>query len=1081
MKTKKTLLLTTYICMVSLLAAFTGTLNAQTIHYVKPAASGSGNGSSWANASADIQGMIDASAVGDQVWIAGGTYSIGVTLEMKNGVNVYGGFAGTETAITARAKSDLDGNRTVEDWEFTNATVLDGQNAIRVLDQANPFAMETVWDGLSITKGSSTEGAGAYIRTNGKLLNCIVMSSGGNTTGGGIYNNGGTVSYCDVSRNSTSYFYGGGIYNNGGTVNNCTVSGNTNSSYGGGIFIYGGTVSNCTVSGNTSIAGGGIYNNGGTVNNCTVSDNTSSSYGGGGICCENTTNSIVNDCIVENNKADNGQGGGIFQGIVARCIVKGNSAAIGGGLYQSITNNCLLLNNNATGSGGGAYYGSAVNCTFVGNMATGQGGGMYAGTAINCIFWINNANTGFQIYNGSVTYSAVQEGFSGEGNINITSNNEDGGAMFVNPTAENYQLSPCSPCLNAGSNSAVSNPATATDLAGNARIYQYSTNGIVDIGAYELQSASGNFAVNITSSIQGNDMILGTNAIPNATYLWNTGATTSTITATAPGDYSVTVTNASGCTATAVTTVAFLSETICDGDSYDFYGQAITQKGVYSTIDLGNTYKLTLTVLPSPPVPTITQNDLTLTSSSSANNQWWYSDGYSDYEPITGATGQTYQCAQSGLYQVVVSNTNGCSSSAEISIAFIPNTEMTALKAIYQSTNGDSWTFPWDINNPYSVGNWYGVFVVDGHVYEIDLSNNNLTGTLPANLGSLPYLEYFDVRHNKIGGNLPTNISGVYTSSFFYNFEMFFSDNIFTGSIPSCYNIQDYDLLLDVSNNRLSSLEVPLNKSNVSLNINNQEIWSGVAVQINPGMDAIISLPNICTYNHNAQNFSATPTFSVYLEDDNIGTATVSDQGIVIIPAIMLANAIPGAALTLIQSTGDAQGTKIHYNQGANPGIYSIKGTVTQNGNPLSGVTIMYDNGYSVTYASGSYIVTVDQNATVTLTPSLSGYTFSPSSITCSNVTSNLTGKDFTATSASGINEISAQQIKLYPNPVENELFITSEEPIEKVEIYNGAGVMVMRENNFAGKINISSLSNGLYIVKVYINGSAMVRKVIKK
>jgi len=1060
MKAKNLYLATTYI-LLSLLVAFAGTLNAQNIRYVKPTATGTGDGSSWTNASADIQAMINASAIGNQVWIASGTYLIATTLEMKNGVNVYGGFLGTETNINARPKSDLDGNGTIETWEFTNATILDGQNARRVLNQANPFAMETTWDGVTITKGTNAEGAGAYIRTNGKLLNCIInRNTASNNYGGSLYNNGGIVSYCNVSENTTNaWMQGCGIYNNNGIVSYCNVYRNTTatSNYANyGIYNNGGIINYCTINEN----GYGISNNG-TVNNCTVSSHQWTGISGG----------TVNNSTVSFN-----QGGGISSATVNSCIIKGNSSYNGGGLNGCIANNCLIINNTAT-NGGGAYAGTSTNCTFVGNMATGNGGGMVYGTAINCIFWINNAVTGFQIQGGTVTYSAVQGGFTGTGNISIASNNDNGGAMFVNPTTENYQLSPCSPCVNKGSNTAVSNPATATDLAGNARIYQYSINGIVDIGAYELQSASGNFNISITSSIQGNNLVLGTNATFPATYLWSTGATTSSITVATQGNYWVEVTNNSGCSSTDNTNVVFLSETICAGDYYDFYGQDLEQQGVYSTINGGNAYKLTLTVLPSPPTPTITQNGLTLTSSSSINNQWYF-----NYEPIPGATGKTYQCAQRGWYMVVVSNTNGCFSYAETLIEFIPETEMTALKAIYQSTNGDEWTFPWDINNPYSVGSWHGVYVSDGNVTGIDLKNNNLTGTLPANLGALPYLDYFDVSNNKIGGNLPNNISGINKSTNLY-LELYFSNNNFTGSIPSCYNIlSGNNLWLNVSKNRLSSLETPLNRNKVTvLDVKNQEVWSNIAVQINPGMDAIISLPNLCTYRHSNQDFAAKNTFSVYLEEDNIGVVT-SQDGIVIVPAIMLANAMPGASLTLVQSTGDAQGTKIRYNQGANPGVYSIKGKITLNGNPLGGVTIMYEDGYSVTSASGSYTITVDRNATVTLTPSLSGYAFTPSSITCSNVLSNLTNRDFTATSTTGIDEIPniGNQITVFPNPAKDDIFIKSELQIEKVEIYSLTGALKILENNFNESVSVSELSKGVYLLKVYTDKGVAISKVIK-
>jgi hypothetical protein len=700
---------------------------------------------------------------------------------------------------------------------------------------------------------------------------------------------------------------------------------------------------------------------------------------------------------------------------------------------------------------------------------------MWQGTAANCIFWINNAVTGFQIQGGTVTYSAVQGGFTGTGNISIGANNENGGAMFVNPTTENYQLSLCSPCVNKGSNSAVSTPATATDLAGNARIFQYSLNGIVDMGAYELQSASGNFNTNITSSIQGGNLVLGTNVTFPATYLWSTEATTSSITVTTQGNYWVEVTNASGCSSTANTNVTFLSETICSGEYYDFYGQDLEQQGVYSTIYEGNVYKLTLSVLPSPPTPTITQNGLTLTSSSPTNNQWYYND-----EPIPGATGQTYQCTQRGWYMVVVSNTNGCSSYAEILIEFIPENEMAVLRAIYQSTNGDEWTFSWDINNPYSVGSWYGVYVEDGHVVEIDLSYNNLTGTLPTNMNALSYLDYFNVSNNKIGGNLPANISG-WNYSGYYTAYLNFSDNVFTGSIHDSYNISSGRMVLNVSGNRLNSLETPLNRNRVTvLDIKSQEIWSSIAVQINPGMDALISLPNLCIYNHYNQDFAANNTFSVYLEEDNIGVVT-SQEGIVIIPAIMLANAMPGASLTLIQSTGDAQGTKIRYNQGTNPEVYSIKGKVTHNGNPLSGVTIMYEDGYSVTNSSGNYTITVNRNATVTLTPTLLGYTFSPTFITCPNVTNNLTGKDFTATTT-GINEIKGQQITVFPNPTTDLLYIESQDVITHLKLIDLKGKVVYETSINADKatLQLSNYSQGIYILNVLTTKENITKKIIK-
>ncbi|MBK8705753.1 MAG: hypothetical protein IPN33_20795 [Saprospiraceae bacterium] len=70
-----------------------------TIRYVKQG--GAGDGSSWTNASGDLQAMINASGAGDQVWVAAGTYkptsgsNRTISFVMKNGVAIYGGFPNT--------------------------------------------------------------------------------------------------------------------------------------------------------------------------------------------------------------------------------------------------------------------------------------------------------------------------------------------------------------------------------------------------------------------------------------------------------------------------------------------------------------------------------------------------------------------------------------------------------------------------------------------------------------------------------------------------------------------------------------------------------------------------------------------------------------------------------------------------------------------------------------------------------------------------------------------------------------------------------------------------------------------------
>jgi hypothetical protein len=51
------------------------------------------------------------------------------------------------------------------------------------------------------------------------------------------------------------------------------------------------------------------------------------------------------------------------------------------------------------------------------------------------------------------------------------------------------------------------------------------------------------------------------------------------------------------------------------------------------------------------------------------------------------------------------------------------------LVSIYNQTGGDTWTNSWDLDT--LVSTWYGVTSVAGVVYQLHLSNNNLTGVLP--------------------------------------------------------------------------------------------------------------------------------------------------------------------------------------------------------------------------------------------------------------------------------------------------------------------------------------------------------------
>jgi trimeric autotransporter adhesin len=79
---------------------------------------------------------------------------------------------------------------------------------------------------------------------------------------------------------------------------------------------------------------------------------------------------------------------------------------------------------------------------------------------------------------------------------------------------------------------------------------------------------------------------------------------------------------------------------------------------------------------------------------------------------------------------------------------------------------------------------------------------------------------------------------------------------------------------------------------------------------------------------------------------------------------------------------------------------YSISGTVS--GAVASGVTITAGSSTATSASDGTYTLSGLANGTYTVTPSKSGYTFSPTSISVTIASANQTGKNFTSTASGG-------------------------------------------------------------------------------
>jgi len=152
-----------------------------------------------------------------------------------------------------------------------------------------------------------------------------------------------------------------------------------------------------------------------------------------------------------------------------------------------------------------------------------------------------------------------------------------------------------------------------------------------------------------------------------------------------------------------------------------------------------------------------------------------------------------------------------------------------ALVALYEATNGASWTDTWDLFLP--IRDWYGISLdSSGCVTYIDMDGNNLQGTIPYQIGDLGSLTKLYLSNNQIIGNIPSEIGHLDELT-----NLLLSGNQIFGNIPDEIGNLTELKVLDLHGNQLNG-NIPDEIGNLSnlqtFNVSGNELEGNIPSEI---------------------------------------------------------------------------------------------------------------------------------------------------------------------------------------------------------------------------------------------------------
>ncbi|MBE7508907.1 MAG: gliding motility-associated C-terminal domain-containing protein [Bacteroidia bacterium] len=341
-------------------------------------------------------------------------------------------------------------------------------------------------------------------------------------------------------------------------------------------------------------------------------------------------------------------------------------------------------------------------------------------TAGNSYIWSNGATSQSITVSSATTYTVTVTypgGCTASASVAVTANTNPTPSITGNNSICQGQSS----TLSAGSYTSYqwSTGSTSANISAN-------TSGIYTVTVTDANGCTGSTTFNLTVNPNPSPAITGTTAFCQganstlsagggyASYLWSTGAVTPTLNVTTGGTYSVTVTNAYGCSASASLPITVYSlpapvingpAGICPGasaalttGSFAAYVWSTGSNTQTINTNVPGTYAVTVTdangcidsvsytlAAYTNPTPVITGTAAICQNQSSLLD----AGSFTSYNWSTGASTQTISVTQSGTYSVTVTNSNGCSAAASFAVLVnpLPTPAITGINAF---CSGDS-------------------------------------------------------------------------------------------------------------------------------------------------------------------------------------------------------------------------------------------------------------------------------------------------------------------------------------------------------------------------------------------------------